>query len=53
MIRIDIPPPTITGRTEAERLAQMERYLALLSERLRMFMSSIDKEGGETNGPTY
>lgn len=52
MIRVDIPMPNITGRTEAERMAQMERYLVLLADRLRLFMGSVDdtQRGGDTIG---
>ena len=48
----DIRYPNITGRTEAERLRQMESYLRQLVDQLNYALSQLEKKNEQGGNRT-
>ena len=47
---IEIRYPNITGRTEAERIQNMESFLRQLVDQLNMALSMLEKQNKERKG---
>lgn len=46
-MQIDIRRPSVTGRTDAEKIDQLTRYLYLLTDQLTFFLNSIGDQSEE------